>query len=469
MEPAARPPVARQGRAASARLVARLELVAVVVAALLSAWMVAHAQVGGDQLDLLARGWRLAARHDLVPYGNPLSNGGNEPGALTSLLVGLPLMLWMDQRAPIIVVWLCHLVALVLLLRTLRPLLQPSERLLFVLLYALGPWRLYFAGFLWNPNYLALVGALHLSTTLAQRHRPLFGASFLHALALGLALQLHPSFLVLALASLLLWWRGYARPHWGGILAGGLVAALPMVPYFLELRRNPAILPGGKGFLGHGLVTVYPILGGAWHWLRYSTLLVAKRMGEIDLTRFAPRLDAALAPVWSVLVDGAGAAMALVAFAALWRFLRRYARPLLRQKLPAEASDRQWLRGYVLLTFAGALLSFALSPTAVMWWQALLALHAAVLPTVFLLAALLRSRRCGRFARPATLAYAAATLVLLVGMALGAAHYRCNGRATLNLAMRSDHPMFHDLGIMQSCPFPLDPERGWWPDALPPE
>ena len=53
--------------------------------------MVIRSQVGGDQLNLLARGWLLAARGQFIPYGNPLSTGGKAPGGITSLLVGLPL------------------------------------------------------------------------------------------------------------------------------------------------------------------------------------------------------------------------------------------------------------------------------------------------------------------------------------------------------------------------------------------
>ncbi|MGH6958963.1 MAG: hypothetical protein ACREE7_00615, partial [Dongiaceae bacterium] len=59
----------------------------------LSAWMVARSQVGGDQLNLLARGWLLVEEGVWVPYGNPTSSGGAQPGGLTSLLVALPLWL----------------------------------------------------------------------------------------------------------------------------------------------------------------------------------------------------------------------------------------------------------------------------------------------------------------------------------------------------------------------------------------
>ncbi|MCB1009747.1 MAG: hypothetical protein KDB94_12755, partial [Acidobacteria bacterium] len=72
----------------------------VVAGLLLSAWMVSRAELGGDQLNLLSRGWLWAAQGELVPYGNPLSSGGNGPGAVTTVLVGAPLFVWMDPRAP---------------------------------------------------------------------------------------------------------------------------------------------------------------------------------------------------------------------------------------------------------------------------------------------------------------------------------------------------------------------------------
>lgn len=95
----------------------------------------------GDQLNLLARGWLLAVRGDLVPWGNPMSFGGLAPGALTSWLVGLPLTVWLDHRAPGALIWLFHLLAIVLLDRSLRPVLTPLERAVFAVLFVLNPWR----------------------------------------------------------------------------------------------------------------------------------------------------------------------------------------------------------------------------------------------------------------------------------------------------------------------------------------
>ena len=76
---------------------------------------------------------------------------------------------------------------------TLKRILSPRERVLLALLYWLNPWQLYFASFLWNPNYLFLFGAVHLWSALAQRERARFWPSFLHAAGLVLAFQIHAS------------------------------------------------------------------------------------------------------------------------------------------------------------------------------------------------------------------------------------------------------------------------------------
>ena len=54
------------------------------------------------RLNLLARGWLLVARGEWIPYGNPASTGGATPGGLTALLIGGPLELWRNHRAPLL-------------------------------------------------------------------------------------------------------------------------------------------------------------------------------------------------------------------------------------------------------------------------------------------------------------------------------------------------------------------------------
>src|SRR5215203_1878114 len=357
------PPPLRLSPAAAARAVWALFAVGLAIAVL----MLARSQVGGDQLNLLARGWLLADEGRWISYGNPMSTGGKAPGGITSLLVGFALMLWRDHRAPTLVILLCHVLAYLILDRTLRRVFGPRERVAFALLYWLNPWRMYFSAFLWNPNYLFLAGAVHLWACLAQRERARFGPSLLLGATLVLAFQIHASFLLLAVSSLLLWLRGYFRPHWTAGTLGAVAAAVPLVPWVLDLLARPAILTDAdKGFLGRGLLYVFPLLRGIGYWFRYSSLGVSEKVlafdfGDVLDPEAGARLGAGVSDVTSALLP-ITLVLPLLANIWLWRRLRRK----WRKKLPAGASDRTWLKGYVLWTFLAAVVVFSLSPTTIM-------------------------------------------------------------------------------------------------------
>jgi hypothetical protein len=429
----------------------------------LSAWMVARSQVGGDQLNLLARGWLLIEDGVWVPYGNPTSMGGAQPGGLSALLVALPLSLWRDHRAASALVLLTHLAAYLLLDRTLRRALTPWGRLLFAVLYWLNPWRLYFSAFLWNPNWLFLPAAVHLWSAWEQRERARFWPSFLHVLALGAAFQLHASVVLLGFAAAILLVRRTMRLHWAGAVAAAAVSAAALVPWALAAQADAGSLPVQKGFPFRGLLLVLPFLKGLLCWFRYASLGLTQRMSDLD---FAASLGAGVDRVLEPVAEGFLAALGvtlvvpLLANARLWRRPRRWLR-----RRPA-ASARGWVRGYAVACFAAAVAAFALAPTTVMSWQALLVLHAAVLPPLLWGEALARSRRWGRIAVRGAWAWAAAAVLCCVLLALGSPHYRCGGDATVRLTLRHDHPMLHALGVHRSCPLPIARD-GWWPDILP--
>jgi hypothetical protein len=459
-----RPHAAGRPRPATARQVWLL----FAAGLLISCAMVARGQVGGDQLNLLARGWLWAAEGRFISYGNPMSTGGNAPGGITTVLVGLPMMAWRDFRAPSVVVLAFHVLAFLVLDRVLSRIFSPRERLLFAVFYWLNPWRLYHSGFLWNPNYLFLFGAVHLQTALAQRERARFWASFAHAAALALAFQVHASFLLLFVASALLWLRGYFRPHWAGGLAGAAIASLPLVPWAVDLVRHPEIAAAGKGFLGRGLLLVFPLARGVLYLLRYGSLSLGGRMDRLDWSALVGEADRWLRPLSAVLVQGIGALSLLLPLFGAVRLWRRV-RHRWRRRLPSEASDRDWLRGYVVWCFVAAVIVFSLSPTTIMSWQGLILLHAVAIPPVLAVGALWRLPRRSRLVARGVWAYAAVEVALGLAMAFGSPHYRCGGRSEMRLALRYDHPMLHDTGILAACPMPIaqDPE-GWWPDVLPP-
>jgi hypothetical protein len=465
------PPVRRRAQVSNLRLHARhlrWSLIGLSLAGLgLSSLMLARGLLGSDELNLLARGWMWVAEGQFIPYGNPMSSGGKSPGAMTTLLVGLPLMVWSDARAPVVVILVFHVLAYLLLDRALRDVLRPVERLLLCIFYWLNPWRIYHSGFLWNPNYLFLFGAIHLwSARRLQQRGPRFWPSFVHGAAPVLAFQLHVSAALLFGASLVLYVRRYLRLQWLGLVVGLVVGALPLVPWVVEVWVHPSVAATEHGFPGRGLLLVFPLVRGILYLLRYASLNVSNKMSTFDFAGTLGTLSSLLVGgMFFVITNVIGSLMVLLALLAWLRLFRWDRKRPWRCPDLSSISARAWLRGYLTSCFVGAVMIFALAPTTPMQWQGLLLFHVAVLVPVLWVGALSRSR----WARPvftAIVVLVVLDLVTTLGMTFGVPHYRCGGRLGLNLALRGDHPMLHELHVVDRCPYPFDPAGGWWPDVL---
>ena len=431
----------------------------------LSLLLALRSQVGGDQLNLLARGWLLLERGEWVPYGNPSSSGGAVPGGITALLVAAPMAIWRHHRAAVLGVLLTQVLAFALLDRWIAEALPRTQRRLFALVYWLNPWRLLLSGFLWNPGYLLLVGAVQAWSAWRQRRAPSFRASFALALALGLGFQVHPSVTLLGAATLLLLLTGHMHLRWSGVFAGAAVAVAALVPWIVAAWREPALLPVSEGFPFRGLVLVFPLVRGILYWLRHASIELSGPEARFD---FVPELGGALAgPAETaavVLVKWIGTAsivLPLLANVWLWRGLRRRG---LADLVGVRPGRRAWVMGYARVSFVAALLTYAAAPTTVMWWQGVPLLHAEVLPLALWGGALMRRRP--RAVRSVTWAWGSVAVMVVLLLAVGGRRHRCGGRDSIVLPLVSDHPMLHDLRIYESCPFEIRPD-GWWPDVLP--
>src|SRR4029079_7861803 len=158
---------------------------------------------------------------------------------------------------------------------------------------------------------------------------------------------------------------------------GALRAALRLVPWYLEAARNPAITDVEHGFLGRGLLYVFPLVRGVLYWFRYASLAVPDKMGRLDFPDW--EYGAALGTAGTEVVRFVLPLTLLVPLLAnrwLWRRARRW----WKERFPEDGSDSRWLVGHVAACSAAALLVFALAPTTLMWWQGVLLFHAAVLP-----------------------------------------------------------------------------------------
>jgi hypothetical protein len=447
-------------------------ILALFVAGLaLSAVLALRSQAGGDQLNLLARGWLLVAEGQWIPYGNPSSSGGAVPGGVTALLVGGPLWAVSHHRAAVVGVLLTQMLAFLLLDRWLRQALPNRERLLFAVVYWLNPWRLVLSGFLWNPGYLFLVGAVHAVTTWRQRRESHAGASLLHGAALAVGFQVHPSVVLLGMATLLLLLTRNLRVRWWALIAGGAIGALPLLPWLIAVSADPEMLPVSKGFLGRGLLLVFPLLRGALYWLRHASLYLSSAETELDFGPAfeSPALAGSLARPLEVfgegLVNGLGVlsiALPLLANVWLWRGIRRRG---WRRLLVARAGRRAWVLAYSRICCLAALVVYGLAPTTVMWWQGVSLLHAAVLPLALWGGAMARRRRRRWVPRLAWLWGSASAAVALL-IAFGGPRHRCGGDECIVLALRHDHRMLHELSLHATCPISIEP-GGWWPDVLP--
>ncbi|MCU0304344.1 MAG: hypothetical protein MUC56_09845 [Thermoanaerobaculales bacterium] len=425
-------------------------------------------QVHGDAIDMMVRGWRLVFDGVWLPFGLKTSAGGFSPGGLTALVAGLPLAVWPDYRSVAVLIALVHAAAFLWLAMALRPALGDTGSWLLLLVLWVDPWRMAFSTHPWNSSLMLPLGMIHLATALTMSRGRVAWATFVHALTVGLGLQLHTSFAVLAILSVLLWLTGMVRVHWGGLAAAVVVGVAALAPWVAAVVADPELLPAGKGFPMRGLILVYPTLRGLMYWLKMGGLSLPSWLTRFDFTPdCGATADAVLTPLATGVVV-LGHLTTLVVLWATWRLVRR----ALRQRIwrgPAPGTRRAWLERYVGLAATAALASFAVSPTTVMFWQLFVVQHAIALTVVLAVGAFLRRGGAGWFRRAAA-AWVAVSVALILAITFGAPMYRQGGRQPEGMDLRYDHPMFHRLGMVDhgSVTVNRGSEEGWWPAALEP-
>ncbi len=419
--------------------------------------MVMRSRVTGDQVKLLWLGWAWFGDNILPPFGTGMSHGGVTPGSLTGIFVGGPMFLWADHRAASLFILVLHVIGYLFLDRALRTTLSPRERLLLVVFYWLNPWRLYHSGHLWNPNWLFFFMGLYVWTCWRMRTQQSFWLSFIHVFGVGLVFQLHGSFLMMAIFSVLLFWRRYIKVSWWGVGAAILVTLLTLIPWMLEVLAHPELAPAQAGFVGRGLVYVYPLLRGILYWLRYPSMHVASLMADTDFAPdFGLEADAVLEPVFFTLARVIGSASVVLSLlAAVW-FYRNSKTPGFAAAKP-EADARTWWFGFIRWMFVASAITFALSPQTVMYFHAFLILPVAVLPLVFWASNRLDAPRY-TWLRPVLYAYPVLAILLSLGMLGGSPHYRSGSEASLE---DIEHPMVQTLGMDRNQTItPFDPMTG---------
>jgi hypothetical protein len=406
--------------------------------------MVANSQLTGDQAQLLNLGWQLSHNHVWVPHGMITSAGGFSPGGFSGVLIAAPLYLWNDYRSPALFILLTHAAAFLLLARVLKPALSDLGRYLLLVLLWLSPWHLYFAAHVWDANFMYVFAVLHLVTSQRMSQHREAWTTAAHVLLLGLSLQVHTSGVILCVLSLLLFLSGRLKVSWTGFAIGASLCLASLLPWIMAVRQNAALMPGGKGFLLRGIVFVFPMLRGALYWMKLSSLSFIERMYDLDFTVV---LGPTAGPPFNVVAQAvatlAGATLILTLWLQ-WRFFRNAWRRLLARR-SEDYRPRSWLRFYVTAMCGAALISFALSPTTIMFWQVFVALPASALAMVMSAEVLFRSRFKLAARRVAGI-WALLSAAVLLSQAVASPMYRCGGP----LPGQSE-AMFVDLHAKVGC------------------
>lgn len=231
-----------------------------------------------DQMQLFSKGVLLSETGKWTHHGNVVTGGGAVPGSLSTAVVGIPLWLWDNPWSYDLLIVLLHLIGLLLFWRSLTDELSHTEKIATICIVWLSPWRASFS-FLWNPCYLFFISALHLRTTIRLSKQPTFVASFFHVLSMGIAFQIHASFILLIMSSAYLFMRRLVRFNWWGVASALVVTALSLLPYFISTLSDPNLVPVVAGqreeqyFYFRGLLEVGPLIKGVFYWVRYTSAL----------------------------------------------------------------------------------------------------------------------------------------------------------------------------------------------------
>ncbi len=425
----------------------------------LSVVMALRSQVQPDQVNQLRFGWSWVAHGVILPYGMPTSAGGFSPGGLITLVSGIPLMIWWDFRAVALSMVVMNMAAFLFLERSIRPALGSRGRWLLLLLLWLGPWRMAFSSFIWPASYALPMGLFHLGTAVHMRQKPVVWATFAHVLMIGFFAQLHSSAALLALLSIALFATRLIKVHWGAFAAATAGTLLSLMPWIRAVTADPSLAPAGVGFPFRGLALFYPVLRGLGYTLRMASLSLPSRLTTFDFTpAFGVGADAILVPPMTLL---AGVAH-LSALVPIWAVARLFRKAHRRHPWSqnAEGPLRGWLKGYLAVACCTAVLSFAASPTTIMYWQTQVLMAAIALTVVIPLEGLLRTRR-----RPALLRclsiWAVVTVLLLAAITAAAPMFRRGGRKAAIAILTAEEPLIDELGLRSHCSITIDPEYDW--------
>ena len=402
--------------------------VVAITGALLQALLWSRQWVYGDQYALLLPALDLLETGEWPAFAKTMSGNGRIPGALLPLLIAGPLEVWPDYRAPALLSGLTHVAAAVLLAVCVGRALGARFAAAYLAIYWLSPWRLYHAGFLWEPAYVFLPAALHLFCAYRLRERPHVGWSMLLGLLLAATAQLHASFLVLVVLTAMLVARKLVRIDWRGAALGVGAGCLTLVPTLQAFVAGtlPPLAPTPTVEYPRLLLGVLNGLRGAGRFLRLASLDIGRRLREVvwfdaPAGEAGATLGTTLGSGLVTLVWAAGLVTLPLVLYAGWRWFARDP-SFDPSDNPRRAVAADWFRAYALWCLAALCGAAALSPVVLQGWHVVIAFHAACLPVAAWLSDSFRRRDLPWRAAAVTFVAVEVTAVLL--LAFGHEMYR---------------------------------------------
>ena len=361
-----------------------IQLLLLILGLALSLFYAQHQILTGDQMQMLYKGYMGAYNNIWINYGNAASAVGNVPGSMISYVVALPVMIYDSPMSPMLFLIFLHLASYFLLDSVIKDIFKTDVRLIFLVLYWLNPWFL-FENILYNPSYLFFFSALHIWSAYKQREKSSFFYSMLHVTAIGLALQFHYSWIILALISLYLLYRKMVKVNWYGLFFGFVVVAVSLVPYLQTVMQNSAILHHSQDtgrYIGWGGVHVYPVLKSFIYWLRYGSFFFPNKLiasAHFDWLGVSHVLQMIFIYGYKAIVFSVGAFTIYISYKA-----NRYFYMVIKGKLftrnKSIETKQEWLFLYVFGALTGVFISSILSPIIFSYWHLIIVFPFAILP-----------------------------------------------------------------------------------------
>lgn len=346
-----------------------------------------HQILTGDQTQMIYKGYLAARTNVWLNYGNGASAMGNVPGTLSTLLVALPLKLFDSPYSPMFFLLALRLASFMIFDSIIKRHFPQTIRLFFLLICWLNPW-FQFESLLYNPSYLFFCSALHFWSAYHLINRSSILHSFLHILSIGLALQLHYSWPLLAAISVFLFAKRYIAINWFGVITAILVIIGSLIPYYFDVSHNVSLLKNqdpeaNARYIGWGGVHIYPVFKALLYWLRYASLLFPNKIitdAEFNWLSEHYILQQMLVYLWRGLTFFIGGISVVFSVAANYFCWQKTKKNLFLINRSNITNYEDWLINYSIGAVLAVIISAILSPIVLIYWHLMLVFPFALFP-----------------------------------------------------------------------------------------